>query len=82
MATTVQVIGNKGKLLILRNLLVRPWRFQVSAGHERFAVSGTLTRQQATKWPGSNFRNWGAHTGKRTMEMIVLIREQLEMTKQ
>ena len=26
-ATTVQVIGNKWKLLILRNLLVRPWRF-------------------------------------------------------
>ncbi len=26
-ATAVQLIGNKGKLLILRNLLVRPWRF-------------------------------------------------------
>ncbi|MBR1823077.1 MAG: helix-turn-helix transcriptional regulator [Ruminococcus sp.] len=26
-ATTVQLIGNKWKLLILRNLLVRPWRF-------------------------------------------------------
>ena len=26
-ATTVQIIGNKWKLLILRNLLVRPWRF-------------------------------------------------------
>ncbi|MDO4356180.1 MAG: helix-turn-helix domain-containing protein [Clostridia bacterium] len=26
-ATTVQVIGNKWKLLILRNLLSRPWRF-------------------------------------------------------
>ena len=26
-ATPVQVIGNKWKLLILRNLLVRPWRF-------------------------------------------------------
>jgi DNA-binding HxlR family transcriptional regulator len=26
-ATTVQVIGNKWKLLIMRNLLVRPWRF-------------------------------------------------------
>ena len=26
-ATTVQVIGSKWKLLILRNLLVRPWRF-------------------------------------------------------
>ena len=26
-ATTVRVIGNKWKLLILRNLLVRPWRF-------------------------------------------------------
>ena len=26
-ATTVQVIGNKWKLLILRNLLVRSWRF-------------------------------------------------------
>lgn len=26
-ATTVQMIGNKWKLLILRNLLVRPWRF-------------------------------------------------------
>ena len=26
-ATTVQLIGNKRKLLILRNLLVRPWRF-------------------------------------------------------
>ena len=25
--TTVQLIGNKWKLLILRNLLVRPWRF-------------------------------------------------------
>lgn len=26
-AATVQVIGSKWKLLILRNLLVRPWRF-------------------------------------------------------
>ena len=26
-ATTVQIIGNKWKLLILRNLLMRPWRF-------------------------------------------------------
>ena len=26
-ATTVQVIGSKWKLLIMRNLLTRPWRF-------------------------------------------------------
>lgn len=26
-ATTVQIIGSKWKLLILRNLLSRPWRF-------------------------------------------------------
>ena len=26
-ATTVQLIGKKWKLLIIRNLLVRPWRF-------------------------------------------------------
>lgn len=26
-ATTVRVIGNKWKLLIIRNLLERPWRF-------------------------------------------------------
>ncbi|MBR3840657.1 MAG: helix-turn-helix transcriptional regulator [Erysipelotrichales bacterium] len=26
-ATTVQLIGTKWKLLIMRNLLVRPWRF-------------------------------------------------------
>ena len=26
-ATTVQVIGSKWKLLIMRNLMVRPWRF-------------------------------------------------------
>lgn len=26
-ATTVQLIGNKWKLLIIRNLLYRPWRF-------------------------------------------------------
>ena len=26
-ATTVQLIGNKWKLLIIRNLFVRPWRF-------------------------------------------------------
>lgn len=26
-ATTVQIIGSKWKLLILRNLQVRPWRF-------------------------------------------------------
>ena len=26
-ATTVQLIGSKRKLLILRNLLARPWRF-------------------------------------------------------
>ena len=26
-AATVQLIGNKWKLLIMRNLLVRPWRF-------------------------------------------------------
>ena len=27
MATTVQLIGSKWKLLIMRNLLERPWRF-------------------------------------------------------
>ena len=27
-ATTVQIIGSKWKLLILRNLLSRPWRFK------------------------------------------------------
>lgn len=27
MATTVQLIGSKWKLLIIRNLLARPWRF-------------------------------------------------------
>ena len=26
-ATTVQIIGNKWKLLIIRNLRIRPWRF-------------------------------------------------------
>lgn len=26
-ATTVQLIGSKWKLLIMRNLIVRPWRF-------------------------------------------------------
>lgn len=26
-ATTIQIIGNKWKLLILRNLQMRPWRF-------------------------------------------------------
>ena len=26
-ATTVQLIGNKWKLVIIRNLLQRPWRF-------------------------------------------------------
>lgn len=26
-ATTVQLIGSKWKILIMRNLLVRPWRF-------------------------------------------------------
>ena len=26
-ATTLQLIGNKWKILILRNLMVRPWRF-------------------------------------------------------
>ena len=26
-ATTVQLIGNKWKILILRNLMARPWRF-------------------------------------------------------
>ena len=26
-ATTVQIIGSKWKLLIIRNLLTRPWRF-------------------------------------------------------
>lgn len=26
-ATTVQIIGSKWKLLIIRNLLMRPWRF-------------------------------------------------------
>ena len=26
-ATTVQIVGSKWKLLILRNLLARPWRF-------------------------------------------------------
>ena len=28
-ATTVMMIGSKWKLLIMRNLLARPWRFNV-----------------------------------------------------
>ena len=31
-ATTVQIIGSKWKLLILRNLLARPWRFNELKG--------------------------------------------------
>ena len=27
-ATTVQLVGSKWKLLIMRNLLARPWRFK------------------------------------------------------
>ena len=31
-ATTVQLIGSKWKLLIMRNLLIRPWRFNELKG--------------------------------------------------
>lgn len=39
-ATTVQLIGSKWKLLILRNLMVRPWRFN----ELRKGLDGIITR--------------------------------------
>ena len=45
-ATTVQRIGSKWKLLILRNLLARPWRFnerkKYLAGISQKALSDSL----------------------------------------
>ena len=42
-ATTVQLVGSKWKLLILRNLLQRPWRFnelkKVVGGHQPKSIN-------------------------------------------
>ena len=46
-ATTVQLIGSKWKLLILRNLLQRPWRFNEMKKNNRWYQSKGADRQPA-----------------------------------
>ena len=50
-ATTVQLIGSKWKLLIMRNLLVRPWRFNELkkdlAGISQKVLSDSLRSMEA-----------------------------------
>lgn len=50
-ATTVTLIGSKWKLLILRNLLVRPWRFNELkkdlAGISQKILTGSLRSLEA-----------------------------------
>ena len=41
-ATTVQLIGNKWKLLIIRNLLNRPWRFNDLDGISQKVLTDSL----------------------------------------
>ena len=41
-ATTVQLIGSKWKLLILRNLRVRPWRFNELRGISQKVLTDSL----------------------------------------
>ena len=41
-ATTVQLIGNKWKLLIIRNLLNRPWRFKDLDGISQKVLTDSL----------------------------------------
>ena len=47
-ATTVQMVGSKWKLLILRNLLARPWRFNELRknleGHHTDGLSGSPSK--------------------------------------
>ena len=41
-ATTVQLIGSKWKLLIMRNLLIRPWRFKESGRDQPKSIDRQL----------------------------------------
>ena len=53
-ATTVQLIGSKWKLLILRNLLVRPWRFnELRRGTKENIVSTSKEQKESYLIPGA-----------------------------
>ena len=52
-ATTVQLIGNKWKLLILRNLRMRPWRF-----NELGSLSARFMQKFRREWSIPS-ANWG-----------------------
>ena len=50
-ATTVQLIGSKWKLLIMRNLLARPWRFNelrkdLDGNSQKVLTDGLRTMEQ------------------------------------
>ena len=49
-ATTVQLIGSKWKLLILRNLRMRPWRFNELRRDLEGVSQKVLTRQSSGRW--------------------------------
>lgn len=72
-ATTVQMIGSKWKLLIMRNLLVRPWRFNerkkdlegisqkvLTDSLRSMEADGIITRTVSRQGLNMLFRNWGS----------------------
>lgn len=58
---------------------VRQWQEKGLRALRRYRVRHKLNQFVENRTP--YFANWGARTGERTTEMIVLKREQLEMTK-
>ena len=74
-AATVQMIGSKWKLLIMRNLLVRPWRFNerkkdlegisqkvLTDSLRSMEADGIITRTvipRSRRGLNMPFRNWG-----------------------
>ena len=70
-ATTVQLIGSKWKLLIIRNLLDRPWRFKelqksLTGISQKVLTDGLRSMEAdgyhpAHRLSGSTAKGWSTH---------------------
>ena len=67
-ATTVALIGSKWKLLILRNLLARPWRFNELkrdlAGISQKSNTRSVSSENPCGLSSDPWRNGARHTSK------------------
>ena len=50
-ATTLQVLGSKWKLFIIRNLLIRPWRFNETQSLRSMEDDGLIIRREIESAP-------------------------------